>query len=121
MSCMRSIAALLAFAALTTTAVAAATAFKPIEGRYIGHYTSGQRGTLSFDVGPLRKRLEGVTLHHWTVTLRCPGYRSQRLTMEMAAARIGRDFSGFRMFADGGRDSLTGTFTSMTTFRGVLR
>jgi hypothetical protein len=120
----RSAAILAATILLVSLAVEAGAsgAFKPLDGRYAGTYTTSNHGpgALRLRVELLRPRLHGVRLLKWSGKLRCPGHRTQLVTMEMSAARADRTFSGFVTFA-GGSDSFTGKFTAKDALSGTVR
>lgn len=101
-------------------------AFKPLDGRYVGHYTSANHGAVgvSVHVGgflrPQQRQLPAVQLVKWSGKLRCPGHRTRTESAQLSAARIGRDFSGYVFFA-GGKISFTGTFLSRNALRATVR
>src|SRR5437763_13766417 len=110
---------------LVPAASGGAGAFKPLDGRYVGRYTSANHGSVraSVQVGgylrPEQRQLPAVRLVKWSGKLRCPGHRTRIESTQMRAARIGRDFSGF-VFFPGGRISFTGTFVSLNELRATV-
>jgi hypothetical protein len=115
-----------AFLVATVSVEAAPTArFRALDGRYRGHYTTANHGPvgLRLEVGPLNDRLHGVKLLKWSGKIRCPGHRTQVVSMEMAAADIGRTFSGY-MFMHGEKQpsqAFTGSFTAKDALEATVR
>lgn len=115
---------LLAVVGLASLSVdaAAAPGFNPADGRYRGEYTSGNHGPgkVRLKVEALRPGLHGVRLVRWSGKLRCPGDRTERVSVRLTAARAGRTFSGYTT-STSGRSGFTGKFTTRSALRATIR
>ena len=120
---MRAFMIALVVAAALPAATAGSDSFRPVEDRYLGH-TTRSGAPIEIRVGgylrPERRELPAVRLVSWRAKLRCPGHRTRVASDRMAAARIGRTFSGFVMFP-GGKLSFSGVFTARDALRGSVR
>jgi hypothetical protein len=103
---------------------AAAPAFTPQDGRYVGEYTSGDHGPgkVRLKVEQLREGLHGVRLLKWSGNFHCRGSLTSSVDVPMTAARIGRTFSGVVTYVEPpGKDRFNGRFTDEDALKATVR